>query len=295
MTRETASLNQQTVSATLSFAAPIARRLENAETEEVLEFLKQRPLHTFVMSGFIRDNGIVSDCHRGIFYGCRDAGGALEGVALIGHAIYIEARSERALREFARVASECLTTHLILGEQKMIGPFWKHYAVMGQTARRVGHELLLEKTSAEPTVPALEYLRPANLDELEVIVSVHAALALEESGVNPLDRDATGFRSRCRRRIEQGRVWVLVTGGELIFKVDVISDTREVIYLEGVYVNPKYRGQGYGSRCLSQLSRQLLQRTSALTALVNEDKTDALRFFDKVGFARRAVYDTIFL
>jgi hypothetical protein len=32
---------------------------------EVLDFLSERPLHTVAMTGFIRDNGLVSELNRG--------------------------------------------------------------------------------------------------------------------------------------------------------------------------------------------------------------------------------------
>lgn len=294
MTLETSSLSNAAPVSLAATRAWATQRLTNSERREVLGFLSQRPLSTFVMSGFILDNGLESDLNRGIFYGCRDAAGALEGAALIGHAIYIEARTERALREFARIAEAEPETRVILGEREMIERLATYYAGAGHRSRFC-RELLFELTSAVSTLSTMDGLRPATLDELDLTASVHAALALEEGGTNPLERDPEGFRRRCRRRIEQGRTWVLIEHGELIFKIDIISETPEVIYLEGIFVNPKYRGAGFGSRCLSQLSRQLLQRTKFVTALVNEENRDAAKFFEKLGFVSTTTYDTIFL
>ena len=120
-------------------------------------------------------------------------------------------------------------------------------------------------------------------------------MALQESGINPLNADLAGFSSRCSRRIEQGRVWVWMEDGRLIFKADVISDTPEVIYMEGIYINPEVRSKGYGARCMSQLARVLLQRTDAISILVNQESQRALSFFDRIGFKLRSYYDTIFL
>ena len=61
-------------------------RLTEDERDEVLEFLSLRPIHTVAMAGFIRDNGLVSELNRGSFYGCRNAQGQLDGVALVGSA-----------------------------------------------------------------------------------------------------------------------------------------------------------------------------------------------------------------
>ena len=65
------------------------------DTQEVLDFLSIRPVHTVVMTSFINDNGIASELNRGKFYGYRNADGEIEGVALIGHSTLVEARSAK--------------------------------------------------------------------------------------------------------------------------------------------------------------------------------------------------------
>jgi predicted GNAT family acetyltransferase len=91
-----------------------------------------------------------------------------------------------------------------------------------------------------------------------------------------MEADPEGFRQRCLRRIEQGRVWVWTEEGRLIFKADIVSETPEVKYVEGIWVTPDQRGRGYGLRCLSQLSRELLAGSSAVTLLVNEKTQQAV-------------------
>ena len=81
----------------------------------------------------------------------------------------------------------------------------------------------------------------------------------------------------------------------MIFKADVVSDTPDAIYLEGIYVNPNERGKGYGSRCMSQLVRSLLKRTKAIVLFVNEEHQAAQSFFQGIGFTRHGLYETIFL
>src|ERR1051326_3761784 len=83
--------------------------LTDEHREEVLAFLATRPIHTFGLAGFIRDNGLVSPHNRGTFYGCRNDQGSLEGVALIGHFILFETLSTEATAAFARIAQECTT------------------------------------------------------------------------------------------------------------------------------------------------------------------------------------------
>lgn len=270
--------------------------LVESEREEVLAFLAERPVHTVCMAGLIRDNGVESAHNRGTFYGCRNSEGRLEGVALVGHATLLDARTRRAYSEFALAAQVSTHTHMILGESDAVEEFWNHYADAGQRMRRACRELLFELTKPIEDVCEIEGMRPATAEDLDLVAPVHAGLAEAESGVNPLDVDPEGFRARCLRRIEHGRVWVVVSAdGRLLFKADVQAETPEVVYLEGIYIHPAERGTGVGRRCLKQLSRHLLLRARRVCLLVNEENERAHSFYRICGFKLRGLYDTIFL
>jgi uncharacterized protein len=276
-------------------STPARALTEKDDEAEVLDFLAERPISTVVMRGLIRDNGLESPFNRGTFYACRDAEGRLQGVALVGHATFVEARTESAMRAFAELAQGLHDAHMILGEHELISRFWSYYAPAGQTPRLFCRELLFEQRWPVEASSAVPALRPATLDDLMLVMPVHAAMAFEESGVNPLDVDLHGFRMRCARRIEHGRVWVLVEDGRLVFKADIASETPECTYIEGVYVDQANRQRGHGLRCLSQLSRKLLSRTEAVCALVNEQNLTAQALFLKAGYKLRGYYETIFL
>ena len=269
--------------------------LTEEDRNEVLAFLAERPIHTVCLVGFIRDNGLISLHNRGTFYGCRNSEGRLEGVALIGHATLIEARTARAMKEFSLVAQGFQHTHMILGETEKVEQFWNYYADEGQDMRLACREMLFEVRQAMQVREEVEGLRRATLDDLDQIAPVQAGMAEDESGVNPLETDPEGFRARCARRIEMGRVWVLEEGGTLIFKADVQADTPDVIYLEGVWVNPTERGKGFGRKCMRQLCQDLLSRTKSVCVLVNEENERAHTFYRMCNFKVRGVYDSIFL
>jgi predicted GNAT family acetyltransferase len=272
------------------------RPLAEDEREEVLAFLAERPVHTVFLAGLIRDNGVVSPNNRGTFYGCRDWRGRLEGVALVGHATLVDARTRRACREFALAAQRTTRTHMIMGESHLVEEFWSHYAAAGQRKRLACRELLFEMSRAAEVVREVEGLAPAVAQDLDAVAPVHARLAEAESGVNPLDVDPEGFRARCLRRIERGRVWVVFDeGGRLLFKADIQAETPDMVYIEGVYVHPSARGTGLGQRCLTQLTRELLRRTRRVCLLANDDNVRAQAFYRLCGFEQQGVYDTIFL
>lgn len=276
--------------------ASSVQQLTDEHETEALRFLSSRAVDTLYMIGLIQDNGLDSPFNRGTFYGYRDDARRLQGVALIGHATLVETQSEDALAAFARLAQADNKAHVIVGDQEKLGRFWQYYAMGGRARPRlICRELLFEQRPPIAALEPVEGLRQATLDDLVPVMLVQARMAEAESGMNPLEHDAEGFRLRTARRIEQERVWVWMEGERLIFKVDIMSETSEMIYLEGVYVHPEERGRGYGLRCMSQMARHLLKRTGSLCLLVNEQNKDAQRFFFKAGYKLRSCYDTIFL
>ncbi len=287
-----AATNSQLHSMTVS---PSTRLLTSEDEAEALAFLAQRPLHTVCMTGLIIENGLVSPANRGDFYAHCNEAGQVEGVALIGHATLIEAHSETAIEAFAHLAQTNSRAHLIRGEQEMIERFLSFYMPIGCAPRAISREMLLEQRQLTLAYEPVNGLRPATLDDLEAIIAVNAAMIYEECGVNPLEADNAGFRQRTARRIERGRIWVWIENGQLIFKTEVMSATPEVIYLEGVFVNPLERGKGYGLRCFSQLCQHLLERTKSLCLLVNEHNQTAINLYKKAGYKLQGCYDTIYL
>jgi GNAT superfamily N-acetyltransferase len=265
------------------------------EETEVLDFLGARPLHTVYMAGFILDNGLVSPLNRGTFYGCRSSSGELLGVSLIGHITQIETRTGEALNALACAAQGCPSAHVIMGEQEKMRAFWNCYGEAGQSLRLACRELLLEQRWPVEADEELPDLRLATLAELECVVPVQAEMAVAECGINPLEVDPVGFRARYAKRIERGRVWVSIKDGELAFKADIMAETSRTVYLEGVYVNPRERGKGYGQRCLRQLGRRLLSPTRQICLLVNEKNSKTHSFYHRAGYKFRAYYETIYL
>ena len=131
--------------------------------------------------------------------------------------------------------------------------------------------MLLEQDAPQSGVQPEPCLRRANSDDLAIVTAINAGLAVEESGVNPMTRDPQGMLERTERRIAQGRVWLLTEDGKTIFKADVISDTPQVAFVEGVFVRWQERRKGHGLRCITQLARNLLTGTKSICLVVNEE------------------------
>lgn len=267
------------------------------ERESAIEFLAARPVHTVVMNSFIRDNGITGDANRGKYYAYSGIDGEIEGIALIGHSTLIEARSDEALVAFAILAKQSETPiHVMMADGRTIERFWKYYAEAGQEPRLTCTELLFEVAYPHLVKECDWQLRTAKPEELQPIAVAHAEVAFIESGVNPMERDPDGFFERTLKRIERGRTFVVFgEDGELIFKADIVAETDDVVYLEGIYVSPDRRGQGIGPECLAELSRRLMDRAEHICLLSNVDFKGAHRSFEKAGYVNSDQCITIFV
>jgi predicted GNAT family acetyltransferase len=293
------TLMQQEETLRQTHASPLATRIAfelcNDDQNEVLDFLAERPIHTVFMASIIRDNGLVSPLHRGSFFACRDECGNLDGVALIGHATLVEARTEASLAALAQTAQGCGYARMIRGESDVVKRFWQHYANTDSQPRLICSEALLEQRTPLLLREAIPDLRQACLEDLDHVVAINAEMAEEEGGVNPLKRDPKGFVERTARRIEQGRVWIWVRDGKAIFKADILADTPQAVYLEGVHVHQDERGKGLGRHCLTQLGWTLLARAELICLTVNLRTNDASAFYYKAGYRLSSYYETIYL
>ena len=270
-------------------------QLGENDREETLSFLNERPVHTVVMTSFIIDNGMRSPNNRGDFYGHRNAEGKLDGVALIGHTTLVEARSPEALKALAFTARRFESViNLVMSNGDDAAEFWSHMTAGCKEPRLTCVEKLFEMSFPFP-VPASNFeLTLATEAQLLEIAEAQAEIAFAESGRNPMEIDREGFLQRVVRRIDQGRIFVVVRDGKLIFKADVIAETAETAYLEGVYVAPEYRGHGIGSSCLAQLSCKLLDRVRNVCLLSNVDFESAHASYLRAGFKSTGQCTTLF-
>lgn len=278
----------------VSAGPPKIRALSNRDENEVLAFLARRSLHTVVMTSLIRDNGLVSSKNRGTFFGCRDQQQQLMGVALIGQKTLVETNSDPALETIGRLLPDYRGAHLIRGERRQVELLLKYYAAAGREPRLLSGEILLEQTVPAEGVEPEPELRLANSSDLAVVTAINASLAEEETGSNPMSRDPQGMLERTERRIAQGRVWILTQNGKTIFKADIISDTPEVVFLEGVFVRSQERRKGHGLRCVTQLAHNLLARVNSICLVVNAENYRGRAFYDKAGFKFSSHYNTAY-
>ena len=144
-----------------------------------------------------------------------------------------------------------------------------------------------------PPAPGETGLRPARLEDLELLLPACAAAHEEEIGINPLARDPDGFRWRTRSQIEEGRSWLWVEDGVILFKAEASAWTPSAVQMQQVWVDPSARGRGNAQRGMRDLCRRLLGRVPTVCLFVRPENAPAMRVYDAIGMRRVRSYRSL--
>ncbi|HZS03299.1 MAG TPA: GNAT family N-acetyltransferase [Blastocatellia bacterium] len=273
------------------------RRLTEADRDAALALLSGDPQRGIHLYSLITDNGFSHPTNRGAFYGCL-AGGELIGLALLGHSILLYARpgyEETTFSEFARLANKIRAKgHVIFGPRAWVESFFNHLSRHGRETRLTNEHRWCVCERAELPLKRLQ-LRRANPEQLEALMDAHAEMFIESSGVDPRLTDPEGFRRRSAERIERKRTWVKLEDGRVVFKVEVVSETDEAVYIEGVWTHPDCRGRGIATSCLNEITHRLLKKKKAVCLTIEPEEEAARHVYERVGFVHTEDYEARFL
>ncbi len=248
---------------------------------QVLDFCAESPIERV----FLED---VARTGLGRFSGLEDSSGRLVGLCHVGANLV---PSGIGCAAFAPAAAAG-RARMIIGEQQAVTELWQAARVLLPDPREDRpHQPVYVAT--EPPEAGGSGLRPARLSDVERLLPACAAAHRLELGIDPLARDAEGFRWRTRAQIEDGRSWVWLEDGVILFKAEASAWTNAAVQVAQVWVDPGARGRGNGARGLRDLCRLLLASTPAVTLFVRTDNTPAIALYDSIGMRRELEYRSV--
>ncbi len=181
---------------------------------------------------------------------------------------------------------------MIIGEEGAVTELWE--AARGRMPEpredRPGQPVFAIGVAPQPGETGL---RPAQPEDFELLIPACAATHEGEIGVNPLHTDAQGFRRRTRQQIDEGRSWVWIEDGTILFKAEASARTPHAVQLQQVWVDPDARNQGYAQRGLRDLIRLLLERVPRVCLFVRADNPAAISLYQRVGMERVGSYRSL--
>ncbi len=137
--------------------------------------------------------------------------------------------------------------------------------------------------------PDLTTARYSTLRDLEALVPACAAMHKEEVGIDPMERDAAGYRERIRELIERKRSVVLIQQGRIAAKCEYSAVTPEAVQLMGVWTAPDLRRHGLSRALLREVCGHFARKGKTVTLFVNDFNRPAVSLYESLGFQRIGV------
>jgi GNAT superfamily N-acetyltransferase len=194
---------------------------------------------------------------------------------------------------FARAVARA-APRMLIGEARAVSELWEEVRSRLPSPRedRPGQPVFV---IGESPAPGDTGLRAATLEDLELLMPACAAAHEQELGIDPMRRDPEGFRWRTRSQIEEGRSWLWIEDGVILFKAEASAWTPEAVQLQQVWVDPVARRAGHGARGLSDLCRLLLVRVPTVCLFVRADNEPAIRLYETIGMKHVLDYRSVLL
>ena len=249
-------------------------------TEQVLAFCAESPVERVFLEDVAR---------RGLGRFVATGGsGALSALCHVGANIV---PSGSGCDAFARTSVQP-GVRMLIGESAAVGALWEAARTRLPRPRedRPGQPVFAIR---ETPTPGGSALRRATFGDVPLLVPACAAAYELELGVDPVARDGDAFRWRTVSQIEEGRSWVWLEDGVVLFKAEVSAWTGNAVQLQQVWVDPEARGRGYGSRGLADLIRLLLATTPVVTLFVRAENAPAIALYEAVGMRRELEYRSV--
>jgi ribosomal protein S18 acetylase RimI-like enzyme len=249
--------------------------------ERVIEFCAQSPIERV----FLED---VARRGLGRFVAAEDTGGRLEALCHVGANLV---PSGVGCGRFSASVSAA-TAKMIIGEARAVGDLWD--------AARATLPAVREDRPGQPVYAINERppegdtgLRAATASDLDILVPACAAAHQLELGIDPLARDGDGFRWRTSAQIDEGRSWVWLEDGVVLFKAEASAWTPSAVQLQQVWTDPKVRLKGYARRGLCDLIRLLLDHVPTVTLFVRAENAPAIGLYEAIGMRHILDYRSV--
>jgi predicted GNAT family acetyltransferase len=211
--------------------------------------------------------------------------------------IPIGVRTPAAMDAFASRARRAGGTYSSLfGDAEAVLGIWSRLESRGWRAREVRACQPLYSIDRPPLVDADPQVLRALPDDLLTVLPASVAMFTEEVGYSPVSSDGgMAYRRRVADLLRQGRTFVrLGPAGEVIFKADLGSVSSQVAQVHGVWVDPRWRGQGLAAPAMAAVVEAALRDNAPVVSLyVNDFNTRAIAAYERVGFERVGTFATV--
>ncbi len=183
----------------------------------------------------------------------------------------------------------------LVGPAEEVLDLWRLLEPAWGPAREIRSCQPLMAIDGDPALAPDPLTRHASADDLDLLVPACVEMFTVEVGVSPVAGGAgAAYRARIAEIVQEGRSFVRIEDGVVVFKAEVGAVAQGVCQVQGVWVDPAHRGRGIskaGMAAVTVLARSEIAPTVSL--YVNDYNTAARKAYRSVGFRELEPFATV--
>lgn len=271
------------------------RQLGDAERGVVYRLLDQDPYAAAQVTERVTEHGLAGWRADGRIFGY-GTGQRIESLCWLGGHLTPVRAGPAAIAAFADLLrGEVRLCSSIVGRADGVLGLWERLREDWGPARDVRPNQPLLVADAVPRLaadPEVRLVRPAEVGRL---FPAAVAMYTEEVGVSPLAEDGgASYRRRLVDLVRARRAYVRIVDGHVVFKAELAVVTRRTAQIQGVWVDPAWRGRGLATPAMVAVLRDALTRVAPTVSLyVNDYNEPARRVYRRCGFRPVGTFATV--
>ncbi|MEC5190526.1 MULTISPECIES: GNAT family N-acetyltransferase [unclassified Arthrobacter] len=276
-------------------AGVAVRSLTGSDTPQLLDLARQDTVANVFILSHLATTGSAAPTAGGasilgVFDGGTLLGACWAGANLVpvqldpGLAAAVAAAAHRSGRRYAS----------IFGPAKTVLALYAGLELFGQTAHEIRDDQPLMTIAGPPAVTPNPQLGFGQLADFDRILPACAAMFEEEVGYSPYLGGREYYSRRVKGLIREGHSMVhLNPGRQVVFKAELGAVTADVTQIQGVWMDPEFRGQGLSAGYMAA-AVELAQTIAPVTSLyVNNFNARARATYERVGFRQVGTFATV--
>ncbi len=263
------------------------RVLEPSDLGAALAVLESEPVTNAFVASRVQVAGLDPWRLGGEMWGWY-ADGRLRSLCYSGANLVPICAGPEAVRAFAdrarRAGRRCSS---IVGPAEPTAQLWRLLEPSWGPARDVRANQPLMVTEQVPDdIEPDPHVRRIRKDEMEVIMPACVAMFTEEVGISPMAGDGgLLYQARVAELVAAGRSFARIEDGRVVFKAEIGAATTDACQIQGVWVDPEFRGRGLSETGMAAVLRYALADVAPVVSLyVNDYNTAARASYRRVGF-----------
>ena len=282
--------------AQLERASSAVRVLHRDDLPDAVRLLSINPVENVFVSSRIRAAGIEQASLGCPIWGY-ERDGVLRSLCHAGsNLVPVNADSE-AVAAYAEFAGRERMCSSIIGPADRALELWRllseRWGPSWADVREVRPHQPVMAISTDSPIAVDRRVRRVTLQHWDAYYQAAVRMYTEEVGVSPLQGNPAGYRFYVRQLITSGRAFGMFDGDRVIFKADLGSVSANVSQVQGVWLDPEFRGQGMAAPAMAAVVRLARSVTPTVSLYVNDFNRPARATYARVGFADVGEFATI--